>query len=75
MISFTTIDIIVIAILILGAFIGLKKGFINNYADIYCLKDTFQGNVTIKGKINSLTYTENNNKKTKEENILSKLFK
>ena len=36
--------------------------------------DTFQGNVTIKGKINSLTYTENN-KKTKEENILSKLFK
>ena len=37
--------------------------------------DTFQGNVTIKGKINSLTYTENNNKKTKEENILSKLFK
>ena len=37
--------------------------------------DTFQGNVTIKGKINSLTYTENNNKKQKEENILSKLFK
>jgi len=37
--------------------------------------DTFQGNVTIKGKINSLTYTENNNKKAKEENILSKLFK
>ncbi len=37
--------------------------------------DTFQGNVTIKGKINSLTYTENNNKKQKEETILSKLFK
>ncbi len=37
--------------------------------------DTFQGNVAIKGKINSLTYTENNNKKQKEENILSKLFK
>ena len=37
--------------------------------------DTFQGNVTIKGKINSLTYTENNDKKQKEENILSKLFK
>jgi sporulation protein YabP len=37
--------------------------------------DTFQGNITIKGKINSLIYTENNNKKSKEENILSKLFK
>lgn len=36
--------------------------------------DTFQGNVSIKGKINSIAYTENN-KKQKEENILSKLFK
>lgn len=37
--------------------------------------DTFQGNVSIKGKINSLTYTESNNKKQKEENLFSKLFK
>lgn len=37
--------------------------------------DTFQGNVTIKGKINSLTYTENSNKKQKEESFISKLFK
>lgn len=36
--------------------------------------DTFQGNVSIKGKINSIAYTENN-KKQKEETILSKLFK
>ena len=37
--------------------------------------DTFQGNVTIKGKINSLNYMEGNTKKNKEESILSKLFK
>lgn len=36
--------------------------------------DTFQGNITIKGKLNSLTYTESS-KKIKEESIISKLFK
>lgn len=37
--------------------------------------DTFQGNVSIKGKINSLNYMETANKKNKEEGIFSKLFK
>lgn len=37
--------------------------------------DTYQGNVSIKGKINSLIYMENLGKKEKEEGILSKLFK
>lgn len=37
--------------------------------------DTFQGTVSIKGRVNSLTYMENANKKEKEESILNKLFK
>lgn len=37
--------------------------------------DTYQGNVSIKGKINSLTYMESASKKEKEESIISKLFK
>lgn len=37
--------------------------------------DTYQGNVTIKGKIDSLTYLESNNKKNKEDSIFSKLFR
>jgi len=37
--------------------------------------DTYQGNVSIKGKINSLNYMESSNKKEKEESIFSKLFK
>ena len=37
--------------------------------------DTYQGNVSIKGRINSLNYMESANKKEKEENIFSKLFK
>lgn len=37
--------------------------------------DTYQGNVSIKGLVNSLIYTESANKKEKEENMLSKLFK
>ena len=37
--------------------------------------DTYQGNVSIKGKINSLTYMESATKKEKEESIISKLFK
>ena len=37
--------------------------------------DTYQGNVSIKGKINSLIYMENLNKKEKEDGIFNKLFK
>ena len=37
--------------------------------------DTYQENVSIKGKVNSLIYMENLNKKEKEEGIFSKLFK
>ena len=36
--------------------------------------DTYQGNVAIKGKINGLTYMENN-KNDKQESIINKLFK
>lgn len=35
--------------------------------------DTYQGNVSIKGKIDSLSYVEDNNKK--ENTLLNKLFK
>jgi sporulation protein YabP len=37
--------------------------------------DTYQGNVSIKGKIDSLTYMDNGVSKNKEESFLSKLFK
>lgn len=37
--------------------------------------DTFQGNVSIKGKVNSFAYIEGNNKKNKEDGVFSKLFK
>lgn len=37
--------------------------------------DTYQGDVAIKGKIDSLTYLETSNKKEKSESVLSKLFK
>lgn len=37
--------------------------------------DTYQGNVSIKGKINSLTYMENAKEKENGESFLSKLFK
>ena len=37
--------------------------------------DTYQGNVSIKGKVNSLSYMENLNKKNKEEGVFNKLFK
>lgn len=37
--------------------------------------DTFQGNVSIKGKINSLSYIVGNGKKNKEDGVFSKLFK
>lgn len=37
--------------------------------------DTYQGNVSIKGKIDSLVYTDTNNTKSKDESFLGKLFK
>jgi sporulation protein YabP len=37
--------------------------------------DTYQGNVAIKGKINSLNYMEGSNKKEKEASVFSRLFK
>ena len=37
--------------------------------------DTYQGNVSIKGKINSLNYMKTSKQKEKEESLLGKLFK
>ena len=37
--------------------------------------DTYQGDVCIKGKIDSLNYLEGSNKKQKNESVFSKLFK
>ena len=37
--------------------------------------DTFQGMVSIKGKIDQISYLEENSKKVKTENIMAKLFK
>lgn len=37
--------------------------------------DTYQGNVSIKGKIDSLMYLDSNNKKDNENSLLNKLFK
>lgn len=37
--------------------------------------DTYQGDVVIKGKINSIKYNDTSSKKNKEESIFSKLFK
>lgn len=37
--------------------------------------DTYQGNVSIKGKVNGLTYMENLSKKNKEDGVFNKLFK
>lgn len=37
--------------------------------------DTYQGDVSIKGKIDSLSYLESNKKREKQESVLSKLFK
>lgn len=36
--------------------------------------DTYQGNVSIKGKVDSINYTENSGK-DKENSLFSKLFK
>ena len=37
--------------------------------------DTYQGNVSIKGKINSFQYMETTSKKEKDDGIFAKLFK
>ena len=37
--------------------------------------DTYQGDVSIKGKIDSLTYLESSKKQEKQESIFNKLFK
>ncbi len=37
--------------------------------------DTYQGDVSIKGKVDSLNYLENNKKQEKQESVFSKLFK
>ena len=37
--------------------------------------DTYQGNVSIKGKIDGLTYMDNAHVKNKEESFFGKLFK
>ena len=45
-------------------------------SDLEIIKlDTYQGNVSIKGHINSLNYMENLNKKNKDKGVFSKLFK
>lgn len=37
--------------------------------------DTYQGNVSIKGRLDSLTYLDESNKKDKDNSFLNKLFK
>ena len=37
--------------------------------------DTYQGNVSIKGRFDSLMYLDGNSKKEKENTLLNKLFK
>lgn len=37
--------------------------------------DTFQGSVSIKGKIDSITYLDEETKKQKGENVIARLFK
>ena len=45
-------------------------------SDLEIMKlDTYQGNVIIKGVVDSFTYMENAGKKAKEESMFSKLFK
>lgn len=44
--------------------------------DLQIIKlDTYQGNISIKGRIDSLIYSDTDTKKNKEESFLSKLFK
>lgn len=45
-------------------------------SDLEIIKlDTYQGDVSIRGKINSLDYTEDTKKVKKQDNIIYKLFK
>ena len=46
-------------------------------SDLEIIKlDTYQGNVSIKGRIDSLMYLDNvNGKKNKDDSLLNKLFK
>ena len=45
-------------------------------SDLEIIKlDTYQGNVSIKGKVDSLMYMDNGITKNKEESFLGKLFK
>ena len=37
--------------------------------------DTYQGNVSIKGRVDSFTYMDTGIKKTREESFLGKLFR
>lgn len=37
--------------------------------------DTYQGNVSIKGKVNSFQYIDSLNKKERDETVFGKLFK
>lgn len=37
--------------------------------------DTYQGNVSIKGRVNSLTYMDHGKQGKKEEGVFSKLFR
>lgn len=58
-------------------FLETNMGFITiKGKDLEIIKlDTFQGNVSIKGQINGLNYTETLDKKNKDESFFSKLFK
>ena len=45
-------------------------------SDLEIIKlDTYQGNVSLKGKIDSLIYTDNGIVKNKEDSFFAKLFK
>ena len=52
-------------------------GFMNiKGSDLEMIKlDTIDGKVVIRGKLNSITYLENNKKKDKNESVISRLFK
>ena len=52
-------------------------GFLNiKGSELEIIKlDTYQGNVSIKGKIDSLIYMDNGITKNKEDSFLGKLFK
>ena len=57
--------------------IDTTLGFLNiNGEEFEIIKlDTYQVNVSIKGKVDALIYLDNNQKKDKESSFISKLFK